>query len=36
VRALAPLTVVGQRLYLRLLAHGARQVLRSAVPEGVA
>jgi len=30
VRALGPLVVVGQRLYLRLLAHGARRVLRGA------
>ena len=29
VRLLGPLVVVGQRLYLRLLAHGARRVLRN-------
>ena len=29
VRLLGPLVVAGQRLYLRLLAHGARRVLRN-------
>ena len=28
VRLLGPAVVAGQRLYLRLLAHGARRVLR--------
>ncbi|WP_081681156.1 YndJ family transporter [Cellulomonas sp. URHD0024] len=35
-RAIGPLTVVGQHVYLRLLAHGARTVLRAGVPAGVA
>jgi|GEM_PF-532579 len=32
VRALGPLVVVGQRLYLRVLAHGARQVAARRSP----
>lgn len=36
VRMLGPLVVVGQRLYLRFLAHGARQVLRAGASVGVA